>query len=119
MHLPRRSVVGRIACACVEALEERQLLSASLFKDINTGTNRLISAWARAAGNLVYFDAEPLVAQDSVYQSDGTDAGTRAIQPSWGGADPLAITNSRPIRLSQRWEPNCGRPPGRLPTRRS
>ena len=109
MHLPRRSPMGRIARACAEALEERRLLSATLFKDINTGTQGSVPRGLGAAGNLVYFDAEPLVAQDSVYQTDGTDAGTRAIQLPWGFADPLAITQIAPNKIiaavgTQLWE---------------
>ena len=77
MHVPRRSAVGRIACACAEALEFRQLLSVSLVADINTGNQDGATGVVGTLGGTVYISGTP--AGGGLYASDGTTAGTQLI----------------------------------------
>src|SRR5687768_1753425 len=84
----RKPMKRRRRHSLIERLEPRQLLSASLVKDINTGPP-LSNGFngAVGAGNIVFLSQEDGVAGIELYKTDGTTDGTVLVKDIRPGRD--------------------------------
>jgi ELWxxDGT repeat protein len=82
----------------IERLEPRQLLSASMVKDINTGPPQLNGFnGAVGAGDTVFLSQEDGVAGWELYKTDGTTGGTvlvKDIRPGRDNSQPGWLTHA-------------------------
>ena len=78
----------------VEALEDRQMLSATLVQDINPSGNSNPVQFANVNGTLYFSAQDSALPRRSLYQSDGTASGTRHFFPTWVAAQPTSVNGT-------------------------